>query len=63
MAKQVSTAKTRIESDSILGVINVEETCPTSIGNDKHGRAPVLAVQSTISGHQTLSLSTALPYE
>jgi len=63
MEKQVSAAKTRVESDSILGLIDVEETCPASIGNDKHGKAPVLVVQSTISCHQTLSLSNALSYE
>ena len=63
MTKQVSAAKTRVESDSILGLIDVEETCPASIGNDKHGKAPVLVVQSTISCHHTLSLSTAFPYE
>ena len=53
MATTGNAAKTSVEPDSILGVINVEETCPASIGDNKHGKAPVLMVQSTISCHQT----------
>ena len=51
--QQLSPAKTSAKPDPILGVITVEEACPASIGNYKHGKVPVLVVQSTISGHQT----------
>lgn len=63
MATTGKPGQNRCQTCPILGVINVEEVCPASIGNDKHGKAPVLVVQSTISGHQTLRLSTAWPYE